>query len=113
MEFKQNLNYFLFLIGKQHELRILIKHFILHFTVLYWKHQFKMACSVERSELKFGLKDHKLEIMVYPQYVNLLFVLLYLLNLFTVPKGTSDESTTASEKHLVRALRKTWIQFMD
>lgn len=112
IEFKQNLNYFLFLTEKQYELRILIKHFILHFTASYWKHQFKMACSTERYGLEFGLKDCKLEIMVYSHYVNLPFVHLYLLNLFIVTTGTSDERTTALENCLVNALRKTWVQFV-
>lgn len=57
-----------------------------------------MACSAETYGLEFGLKDHKLEMMVYPHYVNLPVVRLYLLNLFKVTIGTSDESTTPLEK---------------
>lgn len=48
----------------------LIKDFILQFTMSYCKYKFKMACSAERYGPEFGLKDHKLKIMVYPHNLN-------------------------------------------
>ena len=107
IEFRQNLK--LLLTERQHELRILIKHFILHFTTSYWKLQFKMGRSPEEYRLEFGLKDHKWKIMAYPHYADLPFFHLYLLNLFTVTTGTSDESRWS----LVKAPRKAWVQFVD
>lgn len=104
---------YFFLIGKQYELRNLIKDFILQFTISCCKYKFKMACSAERYGLEFELKDHKLKIMVYPHYLNWHFIHLYLLSLLTVTVGTSDKSTTASEKCLVKALRKPQVQLMD
>lgn len=72
----------------------------------YCKHQFKMAWVAERCRLEFGLKDHELKIMMYPHYLNWPFVHLYLFRLCTLTIGTSDKRITASEKNLVKALRK-------
>jgi len=63
MEFRQKLISFFLSKEKQHELRVVIKHFIPRFTTSYWKHQFKTVCRAERYELEFGLEDHKSEIM--------------------------------------------------